>query len=245
MMSSRISIPVGYSDCDALGRLKLSAFLRMCQELAEAHSESLGCGRAELMRERGLVWVITRNQCSVRRYPLAGEALTLETWTAPVRRVFYPRYFSLTDGNGEIVIESGTYWVLCDIKTRTMVNQPDVRGRDWDMNRAPVFERFMPFPEPIGVEAVSERLPVYSDMDINSHVNNTRYLDWLCDTLGTQALRERPIRDFLIDYHHEVREKQNVTLKLKKDEDCFTLTGHDKDALLFSVGGHFTSEGDI
>ena len=242
-MSSRILFTAGYSDCDALGRLKLSSFLRMCQELAETHSESLGCGRRELYREHGLVWVITRNQCLVRRYPSAGETVTLETWTAPVRRVFYPRFFILRDEKGESVIESGTYWVLCDIGTRAMVNHPDIRDRGWDMDRPPLFERFMPFPEPEGEAEESLRMPLYSDMDVNAHVNNTRYLDWLCDTLGTEALRDRPIRDFIIDYHHEVRERQAVTLKMKRDAACFSLTGHEGDTLLFGIGGHFAPEG--
>ena len=240
-----IPLTIGYADCDASGRLKISALLRCCQELAEKHSASLGCGREDLLKDLGIVWVITRNQMNIRRYPTVGERVTLETYTAPVRRVFYPRYFVLRDDTGCAIAESATLWVLCDIRTRAMTDRKEIKVREWDMGIPPAIDRFMAAPEPSGEAEVSARRAVYSDMDVNAHVNNTRFLDWLCDALGTAALREAPVASFLIDYHHEVREGQEVRLTLKRDEECYALTGHDEaGVLMFSVAGAFHTKGE-
>lgn len=231
---------VSYSDCDASGRLRISALLRLCQELAEKHSSSLGCGRKDLFNEYGLVWVITRNQFNIRRYPTAGEKVTLETYTAPARRVFYPRCFVLRDGEGRAIAESATLWVLVDVRTRAMTDRREMKKAEWDMGIPPAIDRFMAPPEPAGEEEITLRTAVYSDMDVNAHVNNTRFLDWLCDALGTQALTKRPVVSFLIDYHHEVREGQAVRLTLRRDEENYALTGHDESGtVLFSVAGAF------
>lgn len=41
------------------------------------------------------------------------------------------------------------------------------------------------------------RAPQYSDFDVNGHVNNTKYLAWLCDALGFDALRGAYIGDLV------------------------------------------------
>ena len=55
-------------DCDVKGTWRLSAILEAMQESAGAHSLLLGCGREELLK-RNIVWVLSRSELHMDRYP--------------------------------------------------------------------------------------------------------------------------------------------------------------------------------
>ena len=84
------------SQCDLNGQWRPSAIMETMQELAGIHSELLGVGRNALI-EQGVVWVLTRVEVVMDRYPKIGEHLSLETFPMPVRRWFFPRYFVFRD----------------------------------------------------------------------------------------------------------------------------------------------------
>lgn len=59
-------------DCDLKGTWRLSAVLEAMQEAAGTHSMLLGCGRDELLK-KNIVWVLSRSELHMDRYPEAGE----------------------------------------------------------------------------------------------------------------------------------------------------------------------------
>ena len=93
---------------DLSGLWRLSDILVEMQELAGKQCQRLGCGRQDLIREYGLVWVLTRTELHISRMPSLGETVEMTTWAAPPRRMIYPRYFSVTDEAGRTVAESAT-----------------------------------------------------------------------------------------------------------------------------------------
>ena len=107
------------TSCDFLGRWRPSAILEAMQEAAGTHAELLGIGRAALLRQ-DLVWILTRTEVVMDRYPLFGETVTLETFPAGHRRWFMPRYFRFLDKNGEQIGYAGSLWALLDVNTRRM-----------------------------------------------------------------------------------------------------------------------------
>ena len=44
--------------------------------------------------------------------------------------------------------------------------------------------------KPQGEEFVTQYRPVYTDLDVNGHMNNTRYADLLCNALGIDLMKE-------------------------------------------------------
>ena len=62
----------------------------------------------------------------------------------------------------------------------------------------------------------------YFDIDINHHVNNARYLDWMLDPLGPDFLRQhRPVA-FKINYEAEVQEGATVESRYVLDRPTLT-----------------------
>ena len=105
--------------CDMQGRWRPSAILEAMQEAAGTHAELLGCGRNRLLSDN-IVWVISRIELHMDRYPSIGERVTVETFPMPCRRCFFPRYFVFRDADGNTLGCAGTLWVLLDLTTRRM-----------------------------------------------------------------------------------------------------------------------------
>lgn len=89
------------SQCDLMGQWRPSAILETMQELAGTHSELLGVGRNALIERQGVVWILTRIEVVMDRYPRIGEHIAAETFPMPLKRWFFPRYFTFRDERGE------------------------------------------------------------------------------------------------------------------------------------------------
>ncbi len=222
---------------DVSARIRPSAILEMMQEVAGAHAEQLGVGRTAL-DPKGLAWVLSRIEVRMERYPLSGERITLETFPMPNRRVFCPRYFFFRDGQGRQIGCAGSLWVVLDISSRKMADAseiirciPDNRALTAPMG-APATVEDVP-----GEAAEALRSPVYTDLDMNGHVNNTRYLDWCCNALGIDTMRGCVLRRFAVNYHQEILPGQEVRTELHRDGGRFSFSGFEGGKRHFDVGG--------
>ena len=225
---------------DVSARIKPSAILELMQEMAGAHAELIGVGRNSMM-PRGLAWVLTRVEVCMDRYPRSGEEIVIETFPMPNRRVFFPRYFIFRDAQGNQIGCAGTLWVVLDITTRRMANAAEIAALMPDNS-----DLTAPMNSPATVEEVAAedetavRLPVYTDLDVNGHVNNTRYLDWCCNALDIETMRSCEIRHFAVNYNQEILPGQEVRTVLHRSGDAFSFSGFEGDKRHFDVGGTLT-----
>lgn len=222
---------------DLTARMKPSAILEVMQEMAGAHAEMLNVGRSRL-DPMNLAWVLTRVEVRMERYPRSGEMIQAETFPMPNRRVFFPRYFIFRDSEGKQIGCAGSMWVVLDITTRKMANDAEIVASmpdNSDLNA--------PMGMPATVEEIaaasqeSLRIPVYTDLDVNGHVNNTRYLDWCCNALGIDVMRTHEMRRFAVNYNQEILPGQEVRTVLRHDGNTFSFSGFEGDIRHFDVGG--------
>ncbi|MBO4470277.1 MAG: hypothetical protein J5841_00870 [Clostridia bacterium] len=224
-------------DCDLNEKWRPSAILETMQDAAGAHSILLGCGRDELIR-KNTVWVIARCELHMDRYPAVGEQITVHTFPTPTRICFFPRYYVFTDAHGEMIGKAGTLWLLLDMTTRRMLPPgeigkliPDNKDLSVPMNLPATVGNLQ------GEEFVSEYRPVYTDLDVNGHVNNTRYADWLCNTLGVDIMTEYEPEHIILNYNHEVLPGHVVTLRRILKDNEYRLSGKVGDTTAFEIGG--------
>ena len=223
--------------CDFQGTWRPSAILECMQEAAGAHSDLLGCGRSTLI-QKNTVWVSTRCEVHMEKYPRVGDRVVVETFPTANRRWFFPRYYLFKDAAGEILGRAGTLWVLLDIENRRMLPPGDVAGCIPDNSDLPLPLGLPATVEAVpGTERVISRMPVYFDLDVNQHVNNTRYADWACDALGIDVMREYCLETMLVNYDAEVRPEQEIALHVTRDGLNYRVAGYHNDKLHFELGG--------
>ena len=224
-------------DCDLNEKWRPSAILETMQDAAGAHSKLLGCGRDELVKQ-DIVWVLSRLELHMDRYPAVGEQITVHTFPTPTRICFFPRYYIFTDAHGEMIGKAGSLWLLLDVNTRHMLPPgeigkliPDNKNLSVPMNLPATVGSLQ------GEEFVSEYRPVYTDLDVNGHVNNTRYADWLCNSLGIDLMKEYEPEHIILNYNHEVLPVHVITLRRIMKDDEYRLSGKVNDSIAFEIGG--------
>lgn len=211
--------------CDFTGHWRLSDILCVMQEMAGAHAHLLGCGRAETLKDN-IVWVLSRTELVMNRYPRLGETLRVETFPTANKRWFFPRHFLFYDQEGAVIGKAATLWLLMDFVQRKMALSQQVLGCIPD-NAGLTPPLGMPGNIPLlEGEALSfAQVPAYTDLDINGHVNNTRYGDWLCNALGIDTMKENEIARLLIHYTREVLPGEGLALSLQRQQEAFRLWG--------------------
>lgn len=224
-------------DCDMNGQWRISAIQEAMQETAGTHSMLLGCGRDELLKNN-IVWVLSRCEIHMDRYPRLGDRITVSTFPMPTRICFFPRYYIFTDERGELIGKAGTLWLLLDIHTRKMLPPgevgkliPDNHDLSVPMNLPATVGQLQ------GDEFISEYQTRYSDLDVNGHVNNARYADWLCDCLGIELMKQYEPESVILNYNREVLPDQRVRLRRVMKDMQYRLTGYTDDVIAFDIGG--------
>ena len=211
------------TDCDLHGRMRLDALFIAMQEGGERHAISLGAGYAA-MQNRGLFFALARIHVSTLRAPRQGETIVHTTWPGEMNRFFCPRYhvFSLQDGTP--LAAAGALWVMLDTRQRRIVSPQSVDLGFPDNSDLPA-----PIDLPTRLPAlksdaprVFSRTPMYSDFDVNGHVNNTKYIAWLCDALGLEAFDGAYIGDLVAGYEKEIRGHAPLKLTLAREGDSFS-----------------------
>ena len=195
---------------DQFDRLKTSRILAFLQEVAGDHSAILGTDQKSLT-EKNLFWAVIRHRVQITRLPGSGEKLRIETWPMPTTRTAYPRSTIAYDENGEECFRSISLWILMDANTRAMIlpgkSGVEVNGllRGCEL-QAP--SSLIP-KETANVQTRTVR---YTDLDINGHMNNCRYPDWVDDLLPSAFHAGHEIRELTLCYMSEVRENEKVGL---------------------------------
>lgn len=208
---------------DRTRTLRPSALLLLLQEIALDHSRALGLGSDRTLH-RNLLWVVTRYALEIRRMPRYEERVTLETYPGPMRRVLFPRYFRMKDADGNVIVNASSVWVLIDGEKRAMISPkqydlPVAEGLHLD-GELPYNLPAHPI-EPQRTE--SFRVP-YSYLDLNGHMNNTKYFD-LCLDLIADEVEGKPIREIRAEYQNEIHYRENVQIAIGREGDSYLFTG--------------------
>lgn len=210
------------ADVDMHRRLRLSVLFTMLQEAAIAHTEQLGAGRDKTLA-RGLLWVVTLQNVEICRLPEYDETVTLTSWAGKTMHLYFPRYSELRDESGQILIRASALWALMDRNTRRIVFPEEHSvsiegtciGTELPLPAAPrmgALDRETAFTVP------------FSYADLNGHMNNTRYLDLVQDTLPL-ALTEQTPRKITVGYSGEARVGERMTLCYGKTGGTYCILG--------------------
>jgi acyl-ACP thioesterase len=220
------------SDTDANRRLRLSRLFTMLQEASIAHTTALGMGRERTL-DKGLLWIVTLQQARIKRMPEYDEKIRLRSWPGKMMHLLFPRYYRIEDGQGNALVEASALWALMDEKTRRVVFPElyDVKirgvhtGREIPLPAAPRM--------PQSSETDTFTVP-FSYVDLNGHMNNTRYFD-LAEDRMPQAFHARPVVGIQTEYAREARECDTILLKSETTADAFLLSGEQDGAKLFRL----------
>ncbi len=230
------------TDVDCMERMTPEAVLTLFQNIAGVHANSFDLGY-DRMHPMDLAWVLTKTCVQMHVPPMRGQRIRITTWPGQTRRCFYPRYFLVHDEAGQLICECNSLWVIIGTKTREMfVDREGVFPLPDTSDLPAPFELPKRLKVPETPDEVTTRSPRYSEIDVNNHLNNAKYLSWICDMAGLSAFREHRIKDFYIVYSSEIRPGDTVTLSRFRAGDGDIFSGVNQNGLsCFQAQLHWTS----
>lgn len=206
-------------DFDKNRRLTPTAILDLCQTVAGAHAEKIGCGFAAML-EKQQIWVLSKVRYRVLQSPAIHTNVRVATWPLAPEKVTFRREYKIMAEDGTPLILADSQWVVVHSEKRRVLPAGNVYGAGQAHLTEESFGPFMKVADFAADAPAHTVVPTFSDMDMNDHVNNTRYAAWVLDALGDVS-----IAALQIDYHRELQAGQQVALFTQATEGGFLAKG--------------------
>ncbi|XP_015902462.2 palmitoyl-acyl carrier protein thioesterase, chloroplastic [Ziziphus jujuba] len=170
-----------------------------------------GFGSTPEMSKKNLIWVVTKMQVLVDRYPTWGDVVQVDTWVSQSGKNGMRRDWIIRDcGSGDILTRASSVWVMMNKLTRKLSKIPEEVRREIEpyfVNCAPVVEedsRKLTKLDNETADFVRTGLsPRWSDLDINQHVNNVKYIGWILESAPLAMLESHELSALTLEYRRE------------------------------------------
>ena len=189
-------------EMDVKGKASLPMLCKFMQESAYHHAENLGFGFSHLMK-KNLFWVLVNQKIKMDSYPRWGEKISIFTWPSGKGRLSYFRDFKIFDSNSRLIGIATTTWYAIDLEKRRPRRLEDY----FDFN--PVAGDFVFHERPDRLknieflESYRTFQTGYYDLDINDHVNNVRYIEWILECFPLDFHKTHQLKEIEINYMTE------------------------------------------
>ncbi len=221
------------SDFDKFRHIKPSSVLDLFQDAAGQHANELGVGFEEMFK-RSYMWVLTRVKFKILSEPENYQKVIVKTWPLEPSRITYRREYSIENENGELLIGGSSEWVVIHSEKRRFVSANDLYPFTDGFHTEIMCEEklgkipdFQTETEPYVINSS------FSELDINNHVNNTKYANYVLDAINPQS--SDILKEFQIDYRKEVLEGTKLNIHhSKQDKTVFAKGQNDDGDIMFA-----------
>ncbi len=187
-------------ETDFRQEIRPSSVLGLFQEIAGDHSQAMGLGFQKL-GEQGRFWVLSKIYVEVDRKPASGEKVSVRTWPHRPNKAIYERSFTVCDESGQRLIGAESRWCILEKSGRIVpcsrIEQPEIdfleenclEDIDWQIPRV------------VCAAAPDFALTVAnSEYDLNHHVNNIKYADYIFNCFTVAELEAQRLASFQLHY---------------------------------------------
>lgn len=196
-----------------------------CQEVAAMHAALRGMAVPDLLKD-GKTWVITREKMLIKRYPVWGDTLLMKTGVPEAKSYFAPRSMIALDSEGKEFFRASTMWAIVDYNTRMPVRVGEYYEKMGFAKDEDFVDLSLRREPKIDTERLLEKKPVavftpqifFYDCDINNHINNIVYLDWLLRTVPVSYMKTHKPSMIDIMWIHEVHMDDTVNVSMYEIE---------------------------
>jgi medium-chain acyl-[acyl-carrier-protein] hydrolase len=210
------------------GRLNLYSLFDYFQDIASDHAVKLGYGRDDLVKNNNF-WVLSRIYSEIYEWPSWGETITVKTWPRGTDRLFALRDYEAHYRDGRPIAHATSSWLIVDRNT-LRIKRPDnnVSYSNSEVPDEKALPRNAMKLEPAitnGRNAPPFNVRI-SDLDINLHTNNTRYIKWVTDSYDLDfALNNIPL-SAEINYLAESHVNESIAILISEDNDDCSVYNH-------------------
>lgn len=191
MRSLKESFSVRSFEVDAFNELAVPALWGYLQEAAGLSADALGFGVRRCL-DAGFTWVLARQRLEIARAARIGATIEVETWPNGIDRLAAHREFVVRE-RGEEIAKATSTWFLLDSKTRRPVDPGTALDSAFPRERGAAVVA-LPAAKIPALETAELTRPFairFADIDLNWHVNNVSYVQWLLEAVPKETWHEQ------------------------------------------------------
>ncbi|TVR28910.1 MAG: hypothetical protein EA390_10835 [Balneolaceae bacterium] len=219
----RVPFKVRSYEVDHQETSTLSSVCNYFQEAAGLHAHHLNFDIAQL-RENGNTWVLYKMHIRLNTLPKRWQTIEVITWPSSGDGLRAFRDYELRDGENNLLGSGISQWMVLNVKTGRPVRMPKE-----------IMEMGLESP-PHVIEPDKSQIPGGNyghrefittvgvhDLDMNSHVNNVKYIEWITGYLPDEDISGRSCNEIEIQYAAEALKGDRIHMTYEKQADGETL----------------------
>lgn len=232
-------ITVECQESDYKGNYRISALLSKLSDLATKNAIEVGIWRPELANNYG--FVLTKETVVLKRPIKIDEKIKLNTRAAQCKRIQFTRNYWIEDQQGNEIGAVYSLWTLIDLEKRR-ITKPDKAGIIMpEIKPYPyTIEEYHEIEKDLELKYVMERSVLYSDVDVNQHMNNSRYLEWAFDALPIELFDDKYFKEISIAYKKEMAPSTVAKIYCHLEDEYVKIVfkSQDNNVVYFEMGGY-------
>ncbi len=215
------------------GHLKFSRQLKMQENIGTDQLDQAGLTVAEMMK-RNFVFVVVNMSTRFYNIPTENQQITLTTRPTGKKGVHYYRTYTFDDDKGNRLIESYGDFILVD-PTEHKIVSPDLFSNICDLTDS---EPNVSINRPSRVRLPKDMQEVGSvfvdrkDIDVNNHLNNSVYWDYIYNFLPCEV---SDIEQINMSYLAEGLFGDTIKIFRKIDQDKIFISGEHERGVSFAA----------
>lgn len=219
----KMKIPFDMSDMN--GHIKLPSLILLSLQVSGSQSAQLGVSDKEILEKYNLVWIITEYDIDVIRLPRFAEEITIETDALSYNRLFCYRRFTIYDESGQAIIQMLASFALMDRDSRKVHSVDPEMVAPYQSEFSKKIIRGPKYTNLDNPTSKDYHVRFY-DLDMNGHVNNSKYLDWIFEVMGADFLMNHIPQKINLKYVKEVRPGGMISSSYELDglQSCHQVT---------------------
>lgn len=195
------------------------ALLKYLENIACKHSDKVGYGINDIEKTKA-VWILLEWEFKVIERPKYGQTIKVKTWSRKIEKCHAYRDFEIYNENGKILAVATSKWVLVDYETRKIRRIPEKLMEEYASEpEKKVFNEEIEKSQEPEKEEKSMKLEIRkTDIDINNHVNNLKYLDFAYEILPEEVYNQ-DLKNIKITYKHQTMPGETINISYTKQEE--------------------------
>lgn len=178
-----------YFEMNKAGEASPTTILTLLEETAADHCYSINHSLYDLV-EQNVGWVLLSGVMQIYRYPGYKEKITIRTWLSSYSSVKGFRENNIYDEQSNIIGRAKGLWVFFDIERRRPVQIFDDIKEKWSFyNEECINQDITKKIKAIDSASYTMEFSVKRfDTDMNKHVSNIRYLQWVMESIPEEVV---------------------------------------------------------
>jgi len=190
-------------EVDCRNRLSILSMFSFMQEAASKHAAALGVSIHQLLSEN-YTWLLSRLKIQITAYPGWNDPIQIKTWPSGTQQLFALRDFAMIDADNQTIAAAVSAWLVIDLQKRRPVRITPFVERLKPIEGSHILndrlDKLPAFKSPVHEKRFGVR---HSDLDINQHANNVKFVEWVVESTPAKILNTRALSELEINFMAE------------------------------------------